>query len=68
VLVIFVVQGKVPPATDLAIKMSRRHRCFPLQQVLRQRLRQTGEKAVENICLIKSWVLTVVGVQEEQGV
>lgn len=35
--------GKIPLATDLAIKMSRRHRVFPVQQVLRHRLRDRRE-------------------------
>lgn len=35
--------GKIPLATDLTIKMSRRHRVFPVQQVLRQRLRDRRE-------------------------
>lgn len=48
--------GKVSPATDLAVKISRRHRCFPVEQVLREAERETGEKVAENICLLQSWV------------
>lgn len=44
-LVVVVGWRKVPPATDLAVKISRRHNCFPVQQVLREAERQTGEKA-----------------------
>lgn len=55
-LVIVVVWGKVPSATDLAIKKSRRLRCVPIQQVLSEAERQIGEKVVENICLLKTWV------------
>lgn len=46
VLVVVVGWRKVPPATDLAVKISRRHNCFPVQQVLREAERQTGKKAV----------------------
>lgn len=55
-LVVIVGWGKVPPVTDLALKISIRHRCFLVQQVLREAERWTGEKVVENICLLKSWV------------
>lgn len=56
VLVVVVGWGKVSPATDLAVKISRRHRCFPVEQVLREAERETGEKVAENICLLQSWV------------
>lgn len=55
-LAVVVGRRKVPPATDLVVKINRRPSCFPVQQVLREAERQTGEKVVENICLLKSWM------------
>ena len=65
VLVVFVVWGEVPPATDLAIKISRRHRHFPVQHVLRQRLRDRREGSGKHWSH-KELGVTVVGVEEQE--